>query len=140
MGNMRKITDALNQYRVVLLITFAAFYFSFVNNNVPLLGDEAYYWLWSRNLDLSYFDHPPMVAYLIKIFTLFSNKIYMVRMTSVFCMTICSLYTYKLAKEIYNEKVAFLSLITLILSPTTIVGYRVITPDSPLVLFWSMSA
>ena len=27
--------------------------------------DEAYYWLYSRNLDWGYFDHPPMVAALI---------------------------------------------------------------------------
>ncbi len=27
--------------------------------------DEAYYWLYSRNLDWGYFDHPPLVAVLI---------------------------------------------------------------------------
>lgn len=27
--------------------------------------DEAYYWLWAQRLDWSYFDHPPMVAWLI---------------------------------------------------------------------------
>jgi len=26
-----------------------------------LVPDEAVYWSWSRHLDLSYFDHPPMV-------------------------------------------------------------------------------
>src|SRR5262249_27935614 len=31
-----------------------------------LVPDEAYYWVWSRHLALSYFDHPPMVAYLIR--------------------------------------------------------------------------
>src|SRR5438067_2408447 len=30
-----------------------------------LVPDEAVYWTWSRHLDLSYFDHPPMIAYLI---------------------------------------------------------------------------
>ena len=29
----------------------------------PLIGDEAYYWLWWQHLDLSYVDHPPMIAY-----------------------------------------------------------------------------
>lgn len=27
------------------------------------LPDEAYYWLWGRNLDWSYFDHPPLQAW-----------------------------------------------------------------------------
>ena len=29
-----------------------------------LIGDESYYWLWSRNLDWAYFDHPAGVALL----------------------------------------------------------------------------
>ena len=29
---------------------------------MPLLPDEAYYWVWSRALAPGYFDHPPMVA------------------------------------------------------------------------------
>lgn len=32
-----------------------------------LLPDEAYYWLYAQNLDWGYFDHPPMVALLIKL-------------------------------------------------------------------------
>ncbi|HEY9011577.1 MAG TPA: glycosyltransferase family 39 protein [Devosia sp.] len=27
-------------------------------------GDEAYYWLWGQHLELSYFDHPPLNAWL----------------------------------------------------------------------------
>ena len=32
---------------------------------IPLVADEMYYLEWSQHLDLGYFDHPPMVAYLI---------------------------------------------------------------------------
>jgi 4-amino-4-deoxy-L-arabinose transferase-like glycosyltransferase len=32
---------------------------------LELYADEAYYWLWSRRPALGYFDHPPMVAWLI---------------------------------------------------------------------------
>lgn len=35
---------------------------------LPLLADEAYYLDWSRRLAWGYFDHPPMVAYLISLF------------------------------------------------------------------------
>jgi 4-amino-4-deoxy-L-arabinose transferase-like glycosyltransferase len=34
-----------------------------------LVEDESYYWVWSRHLALSYVDHPPMVAYLIRLGT-----------------------------------------------------------------------
>jgi 4-amino-4-deoxy-L-arabinose transferase-like glycosyltransferase len=34
-----------------------------------LVEDEAYYWVWSRHMAWSYVDHPPMVAYLIRLGT-----------------------------------------------------------------------
>jgi hypothetical protein len=33
---------------------------------LPLSADEAYYWLWSKHLAAGYFDHPPMIAWLIR--------------------------------------------------------------------------
>lgn len=43
---------------------------------MPLINDEAYYWVWSQNLDWGYFDHPPMVALWIKIgFSIFQNEL-----------------------------------------------------------------
>jgi hypothetical protein len=32
-----------------------------------LAHDEAYYWMYSRNLAWGYFDHPPFIAILIKL-------------------------------------------------------------------------
>ncbi len=41
-----------------------------------LLNDEAYYWEYSRNLAWGYFDHPPMIALLIKAgYFLFPNEL-----------------------------------------------------------------
>ena len=37
---------------------------------LPLSADEAYYWLWSRHLAAGYYDHPPAIAYAIKLGTL----------------------------------------------------------------------
>ena len=45
-----------------------------------LLEDEAYYWVWSRELAWGYFDHPPMVALWAAIgSTLFSGELGIVR-------------------------------------------------------------
>jgi hypothetical protein len=33
---------------------------------VPLFPDEAYYWEWSRRLAGGYFDHPPVIAWLVR--------------------------------------------------------------------------
>ena len=32
----------------------------------PLTFDEAYYWMWSKSLAGGYYDHPPMVAFVIR--------------------------------------------------------------------------
>ena len=41
-----------------------------------LLDDESYYWVYSRFLDWGYFDHPPMIALLIKIgYAIFPNEL-----------------------------------------------------------------
>src|SRR5690606_8565345 len=31
----------------------------------PVFMDEAYYWLWGQHPDLSYFDHPPLNAWVL---------------------------------------------------------------------------
>src|SRR3981081_1326481 len=36
----------------------------------PLTFDEAYYWMWSKHLAFGYYDHPPMVALVIRAGTL----------------------------------------------------------------------
>ena len=29
--------------------------------------DEAYYWAWAQNIHLGYYDHPPLIAYIIRL-------------------------------------------------------------------------
>ena len=41
-----------------------------------LNNDEAYYWMYSKYLAWGYFDHPPMIALMIKIgYLLFHNEL-----------------------------------------------------------------
>src|SRR5256886_12124381 len=39
----------------------------------PLTFDEAYYWMWSKHLAGGYYDHPPMVAYVIRAGTIIAG-------------------------------------------------------------------
>ena len=51
---------------------------------INLTPQEAYYWVWSLHPDLSYFDHPPMVAYSIRLFTIFwGDTIYGIRLPAI---------------------------------------------------------
>jgi 4-amino-4-deoxy-L-arabinose transferase-like glycosyltransferase len=45
-----------------------------------LSHDEAYYWLFSKHLDWGYFDHPPMMAVVIKLFSFLPHSELAVRL------------------------------------------------------------
>ena len=45
---------------LLLLILFIKVLHIVYSNPLP---DEAYYWLWSNRVALSYFDHPPLLAW-----------------------------------------------------------------------------
>ena len=46
-------------------------------------GDEAYYWMYSRQLAWGYFDHPPMVALSVKLGELFAHGSLFTRLGTV---------------------------------------------------------
>ena len=102
--------------------------------------DEAYYWDWSRNLSFGYYDHPPMVAWLIYLSTkLFGDTPRGIKFMSIaasFFATLCSL---QLVKRYVTQTASLLLFIAL--SNTVIIfgiGCLVAVPDIPMVLFWSM--
>src|SRR6476660_7382734 len=50
----------------------------------PLTFDEAYYWMWSKSLAGGYYDHPPMVAFVIRLGTLIAgDTAFGVRLVSI---------------------------------------------------------
>ncbi len=48
-----------------------------------LYSDEAYYWMYSRFMDWGYFDHPPMVAVMIWLGTIFGKTEMAVRIVNI---------------------------------------------------------
>lgn len=104
-----------------------------------LTDDESHYWQYSQYLDFSYYDHPPLVGYLIYISTrIFGNNLYGVRIPSILCFIVSSIYFYKLIKETHNEKVAFYSTLLFSFIPIIFVGSIITLPDAPLGMFWMM--
>ncbi|MDR2457189.1 MAG: glycosyltransferase family 39 protein [Clostridiales Family XIII bacterium] len=120
---------------VVFIILFKIFF----SASIELHSDEAYYWLWSKNLALGYFDHSPMVAWFIKITTLFSNCELAVRFSSIIITIVISVLIWKLTKKLFNETIAAASVITLNTLPEMMMGSIIITPDTPVFLFFSLA-
>lgn len=105
-----------------------------------MMPQDAYYYFYSENLSLSYFDHPPMVAWMLKIFSLVLGKsVIGVKLTD-FIVTGLTVYAfYHLAKKFFDgfliERSLFLLISTMMISILSLVT----TPDVPLLLFWTLS-
>lgn len=109
-------------------------------SHVGLTHDEAYYWLWAQNLALSYFDHPPMVAYFIKGSTLLLGDTPLgIRIFSILLGAVSSLVMYKISLKMgFSRNLAFLSALLMQATLFIGVGSLIISPDTPLLLFWML--
>lgn len=67
-----------------------------VASNFELAHDEAYYWLFSRNLDWGYFDHPPMMAVVIRLFSFLPHSEIAVRLGFIILQFLTLFLTFKL--------------------------------------------
>lgn len=100
---------------------------------LPLSADEAYYWLWSRHLALGYYDHPPLIAYLIRTGTfLFGDSEFGVRVVCVLLSILASWFTYATARILLqSERFALLAALLFNLTLMMAVESMAATPDAP---------
>lgn len=102
----------------------------------PLTFDEAYYWTWSKHLAGGYYDHPPMVALVIRLGTMLAGDTQLgVRLASVLLALPMSWALYR-ATEILFGSAAIAGRATLLLNATLMVavGTLIVTPDAPLMV------
>jgi 4-amino-4-deoxy-L-arabinose transferase-like glycosyltransferase len=106
---------------------------------LPLTSDESYYWVWSHAMQLSFFDHPPVVAWLFWLSQPFENFGGAVRWAGVL-MSQGTLFIWLMILRPYfsDEKLEIWLWLSL-LSPLFGAGGLLITPDIPLLFFWSLT-
>ncbi len=110
------------------------------SNGLDLIGDESYYWDWSRRPDWCYYSKPPMVAWLISIFThLGGNTTAVVRLPAVVLGTVFLGYLYATAKAFYSPKAGALAVAVVLAMPFNVLANFIMTIDPPLYCFWMMS-
>ena len=102
-----------------------------------LIFDEAYYWYYSQTMAWGYFDHPPMVALLIKISSFFFNGELGVRFMSCILSTLNVLLLWFMIDN--PKKTAYIPhFFVLVFSMTLLNAYGFFTlPDTPLLFFTS---
>jgi dolichol-phosphate mannosyltransferase len=103
-----------------------------------LLPEETYYWSYSRHLDIGYLDHPPMVAWLIKLSTsALGTSQFGVRVSAVFCAAITAFFTYRLTRNLFDASSALVATVLSQVLPFFFVAGIIMTPDTPLVAAWA---
>lgn len=106
---------------------------------LPLAPDEAYYWVWSHALAPGYVDHPPMVALWIRVGTALVGETALgVRLLGPWAAALGTVLLVDAARRLLMSQRAGL-LAGALLNATLLlgVGSVIMTPDSPLLLFWT---
>jgi len=107
--------------------------------SVPLIGDEGYYWEWSRHLALGYSDHPPGVAYVIFAFSWLGTNPFAVRIGFVLCGLIAMIFAAKTAKRLTDgdRRAGAVTALAIALAPLSSVAFGSASPDGPYLAAWA---
>ncbi len=102
--------------------------------------DEAYYYLYSRYLNWSYFDHPPIVALTTGVGWWLTGIIspFTIRLGGLvlYCLSLGLLYL--AATRLFSAAVGQMTIAIVTLVPLFTIGFGILTsPDNGLILFWS---
>ncbi len=104
----------------------------------PLIFDEAYYWYYAQNLAFGYFDHPPMVAWMVKLGSQIFPGELGVRFVSSLLSGATAIVLWNTIDKVEKEK--FIPhFFVLLFSMVLINAYGFLTlPDTPLLFFTAL--
>lgn len=129
---------AENKRVAVLIAVITALRLLVIGQTGPTF-EEAYYWNYSQHPMLSYFDHPPMVAWSIGLFTkLGGDTSFWVRLPAVLFALGASLIAYRIASRIFSPRVGLATVFLMALVPAFALYSVVTLPDAPLMFFWAL--
>jgi len=130
-----KIFDQPIRYYLTFILVITFFRAAFIPT-MGLMPQDAYYYFYSEHLSLSYYDHPPMIAYLLKLFSILGKSVWVVKLTSFVTASFILVSFYILSRRIWDIKHSVLT--TALFSSTVMMSILSVLsgPDLPLVLFW----
>jgi 4-amino-4-deoxy-L-arabinose transferase-like glycosyltransferase len=99
----------------------------------PLAFDEAYYWQWSKNLAWGYYDHPPIIAFMVRAGTeLFGDTSLGVRFVAFLLSIVATVAVWRAgAILLESEHAGALTALAFSVMPMIGVETLVATPDAP---------
>lgn len=101
--------------------------------------EEAYHWNFSQHPSLSYFDHPPFIAWVIGLSSyIVPASEFWVRLPAILFFSATMLLWYRLCSRLFNAWVGLLAVLLLNTLPIFTIYSFFIMPDSFLTFFWSL--
>ena len=99
---------------------------------IPLGNGEAYYVTWSRFLNWSYFDHPPLVAWMVRVTSLLGHAPPWVRLGPILAAGAFGYLLYRLAERFMRPRAAFFALCIVTALPVFLASSFIVNPEAPL--------
>lgn len=125
----------------VLLGALLLFRLAYIaSSGLELENDEAYQWIWSKHLALSYYSKPPMIAYAQFFGTsLWGDTEFGVRFLSPVISFVLSLLMLRFFAREASARLGLLFVLITSTTPLLAVGATLLTVDPLNVLFWTAS-
>ncbi len=109
-------------------------------HRVEITEDEAYQWIWSKHLALSYFSKPPLIAYAQFLGTgIWGDSEFGIRFLAPVFASILSVAMLRFMAREINARAGFWLIVMLGATPLLLLGSTLLTVDSPSVLFWVLA-
>lgn len=123
--------------KITLLFIAVLFFRAYFSLSIGLIDDEAYHWSWTRPVQLSYFDHPGMIAWLEALTTrLFGDTVLAVRLPGYLFFVGTVILLYKLTRDLFDDSAALFVGFVMLWSPFWGFGGYVASPEPPFMFFW----
>ncbi|MGN7821595.1 ArnT family glycosyltransferase [Chitinophaga sp. 22536] len=128
-----------NKWLVAAISIVTVLRLSFVGA-MGLMPQDAYYFFYGQHLALSYFDHPPAIAYTLRIFTdVLGRHAWVIKLADTLVTIGTMLAFYRLATFFLSRHRAWNAGLLLYSTLMVTLLSLVSTPDVPLMLWWSIS-
>ncbi len=131
--------EHLRENKFILLFSLAWLVINLVQALfTEIIEDEAYYWLYSEFPAWGYFDHPPMLAFLIKMgYSIFPNTLGVRLFPSLLGAGSIYILWFLIPEQSRDRKVFLWIIPAMILMHINVAGFAAL-PDIPLVFFASL--
>lgn len=134
-----KVTSSSRLMAIILLVFLAARATWHCFGPIGVVGDEAYYWEWSRRLDWGYFSKPPGIAWIHSLAGALSSQSALgMKLTATVLAVAAVWFLYQALNLIAGERVAFAGAMAALLAPGNLLLGSFLTTDSQLIFFWNL--